>query len=410
MTGCGAESGLIEMDQALKLLVEQIAVLSSESVSVTNGLGRYIAAEIYAPHALPLFDQSAVDGYAVCSHSNILQDQTFECIGEVKAGADCSMNLQLGQAIRIFTGAKIPKGTTTVVRQEYITGLNDLMIRVDQSVDLNVDIRYQGEEINQGQLLASQGQHLTVGAVAALCMAGVKDIEVYKVPRIAVVVSGDEIASTSTDAKLNEGKVFDANTPLIMSWLQGVGRDVDHFYVKDTIEDVQELIHDLSQTYDVILTTGGVSVGDYDFIRPATLNLGFKQVFWKVKQKPGKPIFFAKLDKNEQKHCYLLGLPGNPAAVYVGMFVYLQTLTATLQGCQEPLNWYTAELTQNIKQDLRSRFLRMKVSSEGAVLRVYELKKQQSHMLSNLMQANCLVYLEANQNYVSGQIVKILLV
>lgn len=410
MSGCGAELGLLAVDQALNLLIEQARVLPTQIIKVSDALGHYVAKDVHAPYALPLFDQSAVDGYAVCSHETLWQNQTFECIGEMKAGDPTIVHLKSGQAVRIFTGAQIPQGTTTVVRQEYVSDMADAIICVDRAVELNTDIRYLGEEVGHGQTLAAQGQHLTVGAIAALCMAGVKEITVYQSPRIAVVVSGDEISDVESNAILTEGRVFDANTPLIMNWLHSVGQHADHFYVKDTLQEVQQLIQELSQTYDLIITTGGVSVGDYDFIRPATLNLGFEQVFWKVKQKPGKPMFFATLDKSEKKRCYLLGLPGNPAAVYVGLFIYVKTLIAALQGHRNALTWYTARLDQAQKSDLRSRFLRMHVQSEDAVLRVYGLKKQQSHMLSNLMQANCLVYLEANQTYLSGEMVKFLLI
>ncbi|MBF7687311.1 molybdopterin molybdotransferase MoeA [Acinetobacter rathckeae] len=410
MSGCGAEPGLIGVDDALELLLEQTVVLDSKRISVHQALGCYVAEDIYAPNDLPLFDQSAVDGYAICSATHLKKGQVFECIAEVKAGDHFTLSLQQGQAVRIFTGAQIPKGTATIARQEYIRCLDHRVLTVERDIALDVDIRYRGEELSHGQRLAPKGQHVTVGVIAALCMAGIQEITVYQSPRIAVVVSGDEISDLTTDITLSQGKVFDANTPLIMNWLHSAGQSADHFYVKDTLQEVQQLIQKLSQTYDVILTTGGVSVGDYDFIRPATLKLGFQQVFWKVKQKPGKPMFFATLQKKEQRRCYLLGLPGNPAAVYVGLFVYVRTLIAALQGNSQALSWYTAQLGQDVKPDLRARFLRMQVKSDEAFLQVDNLKNQQSHMLSNLMQANSLVYLEANRSYLCGETVKILLV
>lgn len=411
MSGCGAEPGLIDVDHALSLLLEQSKPLPSSAISIHDAFGRYLAEDIYAPYALPLFDQSAVDGYALCTEHSVIKGQQFECIAEIKAGDEATISLALGQAARIFTGAKIPDGTTTIARQEYVHRLENSKIHIDQEIDLQVDTRFQGEEISYGQLLAPKGQHLTVGAIAALCMAGVKYVVVYQLPRIAVIVSGDEISDNAADQdQADHNKIFDANTPLIMNWLKTIQQSADHFYVKDTLHEVKHLIHQLSQSHDFILTTGGVSVGDYDFIRPATLSLGFKEIFWKVKQKPGKPMFFATLPKNANQSCYLLGLPGNPAAVYVGLSIYASTLIAALQGQQQPLSWYNAELTDSIKQDLRARFLRMHVQSEGAVLRVSPLKKQQSHMLSNLMQANCWAYLEENQQYHAGQTVKILFI
>ena len=155
----------------------------------------------------------------------------------------------------------------------------------------------------------------------------------------------------------------------------------------------------------MILTTGGVSVGDYDFIRPVALDLGFEQIFWKVKQKPGKPMFFAELKNPDQSSCYLLGLPGNPAAVYVGMQIYVSTLLDALQGQLSSLQWFSAELSHDLKADTRERFLRMSARFDQATLKVQSLSKQQSHMLSNLMQANCIVRIPAGENVVVGTIV-----
>ena len=147
-------------------------------------------------------------------------------------------------------------------------------------------------------------------------------------------------------------------------------------------------------------------MGDYDFIRPVALDLGFKQLFWKVKQKPGKPMFFAELTRNDCSRCYLLGLPGNPAAVYVGMQIYTATLLNVLQGQKQRPDWFSAVLSHDLKMDSRERFLRMSARFDQSVLKVKSLSKQQSHMLSNLMQANCLVRIPAGQSLLEGDIVQ----
>ncbi len=150
-------------------------------------------------------------------------------------------------------------------------------------------------------------------------MAGIQQVSVYRYPKIAVVITGDEVASSIED--LNSGKIFDANAPLIQAWFQSQGQTstLRFCMFADTEYVVHALFHSLKNRYDLILTTGGVSVGDYDFVRPVALEIGFEQFFWKVKQKPGKPMFFARSRGPDQNCCYLLGLPGNPAAVYIGM-------------------------------------------------------------------------------------------
>ncbi|OTG77188.1 molybdopterin molybdenumtransferase MoeA [Acinetobacter sp. ANC 4169] len=401
--GCGAEHGLITVDQALNLILQKSKSLATESLGLNRALNRYLAQDVYSAINLPLFSQSAVDGYALCAQSAIEPHSEFKLIGEIRAGQQDELQLQAGQAVRIFTGAQIPCGTTTVARQEIVKVLDSSKIAITESLNVHADIRDVGEEISIGQQLAHKGQQLSVGAIASLSMAGIQSVEVFQYPKVAVVITGDEVAESIAD--FVTGKIFDANGPLIEAWFQKEGQQVEIFHVADTEDAVKALIQKLSQSYDLILTTGGVSVGDYDFIRPVALDLGFEQVFWKVKQKPGKPMFFADLIRDDQTHCYLLGLPGNPAAVYVGMQIYTATLLNALQGQKQSPQWFSAVLSQDVKMDSRERFLRMSASFDQAVLTVKSLSKQQSHMLSNLMQANCLVRIPAGQSMLEGQIV-----
>lgn len=404
MSGCGADHGLITVDQALELILQHTQVLATERLKLNQALNRYLAEDIYSGINLPLFSQSAVDGYALCTQAAIEPESEFQLIGEIRAGQQDELQLQDGQAVRIFTGAKIPLGTTTVARQEIVQAIDLSRIKITEQLKIHADIRDVGEEISVGQLLANKGQQLSVGAIASLSMAGINTVKVFQYPKVAVVITGDEVAESIED--FAAGKIFDANGPLIEAWFQQAGQQVEIFHVADTEAAVWDLIQELSASHDLILTTGGVSVGDYDFIRPVALDLGFEQIFWKVKQKPGKPMFFAQLQRNDSSHCYLLGLPGNPAAVYVGMQIYTATLLNALQGHKSQPNWFNAVLTHDLKIDARERFLRMSASFEQSVLRVKSLSKQQSHMLSNLMQANCLVRIPAGKSLKEGDLVQ----
>ncbi|MCU4500386.1 molybdopterin molybdotransferase MoeA [Acinetobacter radioresistens] len=401
---CGAEYGLISVDQALDRILQHVQPLDTEKLELQNALNRYLAENIYSSINLPLFSQSAVDGYAICAKKAIEPESEFQLIGEIRAGQQVEVQLQAEQAVRIFTGAKIPSGTTTVARQEIVELINSSRIKIIENLKANIDIRDVGEEIVAGQLLANEGQQLSVGVIASLSMAGINTVEVFQYPKVAIVISGDEVAESVED--FAAGKIFDANGPLIKAWFQQAGQQVEIFHIADTKEAVQALIQKLSSSYDLILTTGGVSVGDYDFIRPVALESGFEQIFWKVKQKPGKPIFFAYLQRNDKSPCYLLGLPGNPAAVYVGMQVYTSTLLNVLQGQKNQPSWFNAVLSHDLKMDARERFLRMYASFDDSVLTVKSLSRQQSHMLSNLMQANCLVRVPAERNLSQGDMVQ----
>ena len=404
MSACGAEPDLISIDQALSLIQQRAQAGYVEIIDLNSALHRYLAENVYSNINLPMFSQSAVDGYAIHADDVIQADATFALIGEIRAGQSAEFELKHGQAVRIFTGAQIPNGTTTVARQEIVKVLENQTIQISETLKSHADIRDIGEEISVGQCLAEKGQQLTVGAIAALSMAGIQQVKIFQYPKVAVVITGDEVAETVED--FASGKIFDANAPLIQAWFKQRNQTVDIFHVADTEQAVKTLLDDLSQNYQLILTTGGVSVGDYDFIRPVALDLGFEQIFWKVKQKPGKPMFFAELQKTDQTSCYLLGLPGNPAAVYVGMKIYTSTLLDALQGQASSLQWFSAELSHDLKADARERFLRMSVQFDQAKLKVQSLAKQQSHMLSNLMQANCLVRIPAGDKIEAGQIVQ----
>lgn len=400
MSGCGAEKGLISIDDALALIQSTPSALTVEQLPLTECLNRYLAQDVYSGVDLPTFSQSAVDGYAICSSSENLQDSVFEVIGEIKAGSELDHQLLQGQAIRIFTGGKIPTGTTHVARQEIVKIESNNKIRLVEHIQQQADIRFAGEEIQLGQKIAECGQKINIGALAALSMIGVRSIAVYRLPKVAVLVTGDEVAETPEDLKA--GKVFDANGPLLKAWFEDYGIEVNILHITDESQRVTQCFNQLKQQYDVIITTGGVSVGDYDFVRPCSFEAGFEQIFWKVKQKPGKPLFFAQYIEDEHR-CFLLGLPGNPAAVYVCMQIYGKVLLDALQNQDQSINWFSGTLTHELKSDARERFLRMQAYYEHGQLKLKSLAKQQSHMLSNLMQANCLVRVPASTKLEIGQ-------
>lgn len=400
MSGCGAEKGLISIDDALTLIQSTPSALTVEQLPLTECLNRYLAQDVYSGVDLPTFSQSAVDGYTICSSSENLQDSVFEVIGEIKAGSELDHQLLQGQAIRIFTGGKVPTGTTHVARQEIVKIESNNKIRLVEHIQQQADIRFAGEEIQLGQKIAECGQKINIGALAALSMIGVRSIAVYRLPKVAVLVTGDEVAETPEDLKA--GKVFDANGPLLKAWFEDYGIEVNILHIADESQRVTQCFNQLKQQYDVIITTGGVSVGDYDFVRPCSFDAGFEQIFWKVKQKPGKPLFFAQYIEDEHR-CFLLGLPGNPAAVYVCMQIYGKVLLDALQNQDQSINWFGGTLTHELKSDARERFLRMQAYYEHGQLKLKSLAKQQSHMLSNLMQANCLVRVPANTKLEIGQ-------
>lgn len=400
-SSCSHE-GLISLDQALQFYL-QVSALPVIRLPLARALHHVLATDVTSPVALPLFTQSAVDGYALRQQDIDAGIREFELIGEIRAGIEQHTELQQGQALRIFTGGRLPASADTVARQE-IVSREQTRISLNHVISLGSDIRYQGEELKQGTLLAEQGQKLNVGLIAALSMAGVSQVQVYKSPKIAVLITGDEVSQTQQLD--NQAQVFDANSPLISSWLQQHG--YHSVVIQHVIDDEQILKRALEQSlqhFDVVLTTGGVSVGDYDLIRPVSLALGAQEVFWQVAQKPGKPLYFASYQQQGSEHrSYLLGLPGNPAAVLIGLYVHVASLLNCLQQQQASLpQWQTGVLQQSLKTDSREQLLRMQVSSNSqGQLMLSPLNKQQSHMLSNMAKANALVRVPAGLSAKSG--------
>lgn len=386
--------GLITVDQALAHY-SSVKTLDTVCLPLLQAHQHVLAADIKSTVSLPLFTQSAVDGYALRSEDLLAGITEFELVGEIRAGIAEHVEIQSGQTVRIFTGGKLPDSADTVARQEIITRTDNLAI-LNQALEKGTDIRYQGEELSVGTILAHKGQRLGSGLIAALSMAGVQEVQVYKQPKIAVLITGDEV-STQLD---NESKVFDANAPMILTWLNEQG--ITDVHLEHVIDDEDMLTQALSNAmnhYDLVITTGGVSVGDYDLIRPISMTLGAKEIFWQVAQKPGKPLYFAEYQQDDH-HAYLIGLPGNPAAVLTCLAVHVSTLMAALQGIDSPAPaWKKARFAETVKQDSREQLLRMVVHVDDyGQLTVSKLAKQQSHMLSNLNRANAIVRIPAKSD------------
>lgn len=378
---------MISVAQALKTYSQVLTPLAAENVAIQQATDRVLAAPPKAAVDLPIFTQSAVDGYALRS-ADVLDNAVFELVGEVPAGPIVDeLQISAGQACRIFTGGRLPPGADTIARQEVVERA-DNTIKLTQPIAAAADTRFKGEELTAGAVLAEPGQTITPGLLAALAMAGVAEVTVFKQPKIIVLITGDELAQAGEP--LNPGQIYDANGPLVASFLRDYQPEL--IYVEDTEAAVTQAIQHAVDHADLVITTGGVSVGDRDFIPAVAQKVGVQQQFWKVAQKPGKPIWFGT-----KNNTALIGLPGNPAAVLIGLLVHVQRILDVLAGLKNPApQWQSGVLAAPVKPDAsRDRFVRMVVSTEKGQVTLSPLPKQASHMLSNLAAAGALVYVEA---------------
>ncbi len=391
---------MISIEQALNHYIERLSPLATETIAVHQALHRVLACDVHSESDLPRFDQSAMDGYALRSEDTATAPVEIPVVNTSAAGHWPESALEANTAWRIYTGAPIPEGANTVIPQEHVKREGDTL-KFEAPYPSGKNIRYRGEEISKGASLASSGQKVTPGLIASLRNGGTENVLVYKAPRISLLVTGDEIRSPGS--QLNPGDIPDSNGPYIQNWLLANGYQAPEIiYVSDTQQDVASCLRVAAAEGDFIITTGGASVGDRDFIPATAKAIGFEEVFWKVAQKPGKPLFFGM--RNDQA---FLGLPGNPGAVLVGMEIHARTILNCLQGLADRLpQWRKGSLTAEIEADARrDRLIRLHVHQDVKGLCLIDpVGKQDSHMMSNLQQTNVLAHLPSRENnYQAGE-------
>jgi molybdopterin molybdotransferase len=382
---------MIPVDEALQLALAAIPSPQPIEMDLSDALGRVLAATVISTLDLPPFDQSAVDGYAVC-HADIAGAPLDLPISQTIAAAahEGAPVLQPGTAARIFTGGWLPQNADTSVRQE-LTQRNGDIVRIEQSLDIGADVRRQGEELRRGATVGSIGARITPGLLGAIAMAGVSRVSVHRQPRITVLVTGDEVAPPG--ALLKPGQIADANGPLLQAHLRQWGyTQVTLRYVDDRYDSVCKALEQAFAESDLVLTTGGVSVGDHDHVPKAAQAAGARTIFWKVAQKPGMPLYLASTGRSQ-----LFGLPGNPASVLVNLLVYVRPALARFEGQQTLPAWRRGRLAADVRAETaKTMWQRMsEASDERGQSLLTPLGKQASHMLSNLAQASVLVRIPA---------------
>lgn len=394
---------MLTLAQAFAEYDKLIRPLPTEHIPLSQAQGRTLAATVSSAIELPLFTQSAVDGYAAKS-ADTQQPGQLNLQGEVAAGDATQPSYHARTVCRIFTGAMVPDWADTVIRQELVERLDDSTLQLNEVVASNIDIRHQGEELQPNDTLAHPGQALDAGMLAALAMTGVRQLCVFKQPTIDVLITGNEVIPPDSEEALPAGKIWDANGPLIEHWLNANGLHANYIYVEDDFDSTTAAI--AKSTANVVLTTGGVSVGDHDYIPSASTAAGFSKAFWKVAQQPGKPLYVAhrQVDQAQQ---LLMGLPGNPAAVLVGLVCHLRYVLNRFKHLPG-LEWLHGILADDVRSNAgRARLLRMRaVSHPDGSMRLHTLPKQQSHMLSNLAAASALVHIEAGSTGKAGDLVQ----
>ncbi|MFN5416701.1 MAG: molybdopterin molybdotransferase MoeA [Flavobacteriia bacterium] len=386
-------SSAIELIKGVQL--ERIII----EVDIIHALNHVCAASVFSPINFPPFSQSAMDGYALGSLNN---ESSYKVKNILKAGDSADLFfLQENEASRIFTGAMIPENTKAIVKQEDITVSEDSII-LNKPIKENENIRFLGEQTKAGSLVLKENTTINSGTIGFLAMLGVFKLKVFKKPSIAIIATGNELVQKGE--KLSAGKIYESNTYTLIAALNQFGFSADAFVVNDDKQKITELAKNKTDNYDLVLFTGGISVGDYDFVHEVLSALGVKEIFYKVRQKPGKPIFFG-----QHQNKLIFALPGNPAAVLTSFYVYVLEALAVLMGKNEnQLHRRFLKLNENYTKSANlTCFLKGKCTLEEVQI----LRDQSSAMLSSFVESDCLIVLpEGKNDFCKNELVEVILI
>ena len=393
---------LLSADEALEFLLDaSTATEKKESVSLDNSLSRILASDIHSTINVPGFDNSAMDGYAIALNDNQLlqKNLSFDIVDRIPAGSTGN-ELNKGCAARIFTGAPIPKGANTVIMQEECEVSEDgTQITITRAIKLNENIRPTGNDILENDVILSSGKQIQPQDISLASSVGVGELTVYKKIKVGVFFTGDELVEPGIP--LPTGKIYNSNRYALVALLGQVGCEVINLgNIEDKFSATCDALEALESQCDLIMTTGGVSVGEEDHVKPAVESLGEINL-WKIRMKPGKPLAYGKV-----KQTPFIGLPGNPVSSFVTFCIFSLPFIKKMQGN----NNYQSKIIK-VKANFeckrakpRREYARARIdhSESTPVANLYP--KQGSDVMSSIVWADGLVEIPENKTVELGEL------
>jgi molybdopterin molybdotransferase len=378
-------------------------VVETENVAIMQALGRVLAADIVSPANVPNHNNSAMDGYAFKFSAN---SKTLKIIGTAFAGKAFEGIVNAGECVKIMTGAVIPAGADTVVMQERIAIKSDRITLLDEP-KLGANVRLAGEDLKIGQTVLAKGCTLKPADLGLIASLGVGEIEVFRQLKIAFFSTGDELVSVGK--KLEQGQIYDSNRYTIFGMLSRLNAQIsDCGVVPDKPDLLEATLLRAAKENDVVITSGGVSVGEADFMKGLLAKHG-QVLFWKINMKPGRPLAYGKVGINE-KQAHYFGLPGNPVSSMVTFYQFVQpALQALSGGACKPIPMFKVECVDAIKKATgRTEFQRGILFESDGVWKVKPMSNQGSGVLSSMSAANCFIVLdETVGNCEAGKMVSV---
>lgn len=385
-------------------------VMETERLSIRESLGRVLAADILSPSNVPNYDNSAMDGYALNADDiNLEKSTALKVIGTAFAGKAFDNEVKPGECVRIMTGGMMPKGADTVIVQERVTLTGD-QINFTEAPKRKMNVRYTGEDLQQGQIVLGVGHMIRAADLGLIASLGIGELSVYRKLKVAFFSTGDELASVGET--LNTGQVYDSNRYTLYGMLSRLGVEIiDLGAIADDAELLESTLLKASEQADVVITSGGVSIGEADYMKLLLAKHG-QVVFWKIAMKPGRPLAYGKIQGSKLKVAHYFGLPGNPVAVMVTFYQFVREAMLTLMGqaSPAPLPMFNVVCTENIKKQTgRTEYQRgvLFIDNDG-VWKVKLTGAQGSAILSSMSLANCFIVLdESIGNLEAGTMVQV---
>ena len=377
---------MISVTAAKELIQKNSIPLPPVQCKLGTGIGKILAADIFSPLDIPAYPQSSMDGYAI-SFDSWKATGELDLFGEIAAGRGDTFQLPAGKAVRIFTGAPVPPGADTVIMQEKCRVADDQLFIEDGLLKKGDNVRPTGSEISSGALALEKGTLLTPAAIGFLAGIGITDINVYPSPAVSIIVTGNELQTPGNP--LGYGQVYESNSLSLSAALSQASITNPNVYrVEDQLEALAKTLEYALEHSDIVLLTGGISVGDYDFTLKATQQCGVETIFHKIKQKPGKPILFGRKGSK-----LVFGLPGNPASVLTCFYEYVLEAIGILQNRNIALRQEFVPLARPYKKSAGiTHFLKGLLVEDT----VHSLDAQESYKLNSFAKSNCLILIPEN--------------
>ncbi|MBK9271508.1 MAG: molybdopterin molybdotransferase MoeA [Saprospiraceae bacterium] len=320
---------MVSVKEAKNLIQQRLKRSATIKLPLLDVCKAVLAEDLYSPIDVPSFDNSAMDGFAFAYEESRSE---YVLVGQMAAGDSHSLELKPGEAARIFTGAPIPHGANTVIQQEKVRILDQHISFNPQEIGKGSNLRLKSSQCKQGDLIALKGSILYPGTIGLIASVGISEVLVYNIPSVGVLVTGSELQSPGIP--LSPGQIYNSNWPTVCSYLQLLGIEKIHYaQISDHRELLKNQIQENLKNQDVLILTGGVSVGEYDFVKPLLEELGVETLFYKVNQRPGKPLYVGLWEGK-----WIFGLPGNPGSVICCFNLYVKPVLKYWMGHKEVFN------------------------------------------------------------------------